>query len=90
MLARLRTGECYEMGKFRSRIGLNKVCRWCKSVDETVDHIFFVCENAEVKMLRSKHKISKNNGCFTKHNQRSLIFYKEVLKLIKPARLTST
>ena len=41
MLAQLRTGQCRSIGKFRKLVlKTDGVCRWCKTCEESVVHLF--------------------------------------------------
>ena len=52
LLARLRVGELYDLGKLRGRLGEEKACRFCGECEETVYHIFSDCPNQRLSDLR--------------------------------------
>ena len=53
-LARLRTGESPLMGRFRARLKMDNdsLCRCCRNVEETVEHIFDDCPSPLVLSLK--------------------------------------
>ena len=63
LIRQLRSGECYEIGKYPSRIGLAQSCRWCTGLEdnpaETVLHLFDDCLDPRVVMLRAEAVLSQ-------------------------------
>jgi ribonuclease HI len=56
--AQLRTGECMLMGRLRNRIGIgDPKCRWCKEVEETVEHVYSFCRRKCIVALKKELNI---------------------------------
>ena len=84
LLSQLRTGECRLMGKFRSRLKITNcsLCRWCKTVDETVEHVFNSCESVDVTNIKNKLQI---HNARVRHTDPPLgfLFFWDAIGLLK-------
>ena len=82
LLAQMRTGECYTFGKFRKRVGIGTLCRWCTEVDETVFHVFYECTNIQLIQYRKELKLVPS---VLKTNPKvGLDFYAKAILLLPP------
>ena len=63
-LAQLRTGQCCWIRKFATSIrgDNNNQCRWCKSKEESVDHIFNECSNRDLRTIKRNLGIYNTRG----------------------------
>ena len=81
MLAQLRTGQCRSIGKFRKLVlKTDGVCRWCKTCEESVVHLFNECRQREVMTLRNTLHISCNS--LFKAPTKASEYFKKALLLI--------
>jgi hypothetical protein len=53
-LSQLRVGKCMLMGSYRSLINSNNshLCRWCRVVNETIPHVYTVCQHPGIVQLK--------------------------------------
>ena len=77
-LAQLRTGECKLVGKFRQRLNLGSICRWCDRRDETIFHLFEECDNVEIRQLKLKYGI-KSISVLTQNPRNGILFVGDAL-----------
>ena len=68
-LAQLHSGTCTSMGWYVGycRSGYdpnhkNDVCRWCGVAPESVFHVFNVCDDLEIQLLREEYRAASNKN----------------------------
>ena len=82
LLAQLRCGECYQARKFRKRSGIDTgCCRWCKTEEEIIYHLYEECNNNEIVNLRSDAGI-KGSKALRKDGTKALEFFKKAVALL--------
>ena len=81
LLAQLRTGHCRLVGKFRKHVlKTDGVCRWCRTYEESVAHLFNDCCQIDVMTLRKTYHISCKS--LQKAPEAALKFFKNALLLV--------
>jgi ribonuclease HI len=93
-LARLRTGEAYEVGLFMGRLGMlaGGSCRWCGEREETVEHLYAECTAPGILDLRENMEVADGENllaatmgdedCTEEHLARALEFQVRALEIL--------
>ena len=83
LLAQLRCGECYTIGIFKHRLE-NSVglCRWCTNEEESVYHVYELCNNAKLVKLRKDMGLE---GCsaLVKEGRKAIEFLYKAIDILK-------
>jgi hypothetical protein len=85
LLLQLISGKCRSIGEFRKKIlhdKWNGICRWCRLVDESVDHILCECQCEDLIILRKVTGIFEKNEILSKFPIQSLDFIKQATVLL--------
>jgi len=83
VLAQLRTGQCRLLGEFRKVLlkdSWDGRCRWCRSAEESVDHVFNKCSN--LAALRYEEGVTSGEALFT-HPKESAAFVNKAMIMVR-------
>ena len=82
-LAQLRSGKSRLIGELLVTLGLRReaVCRWCREVPETVEHVYVQCPSDDLRALREELDISSVNVLYDNPDN-ALLFCWEAIALL--------